>query len=186
MSIRDIFSKTKKRGVMIQPRNEKAFPEGLMMKCPACRKIHLSKEVEQNLKVCPSCQHHLKMTAHERVAIFLDQDTFESFDDHLQTTNPLHFPAYVEKVQVDMKKTGLNEAVLTGQGKLKGEAVIVAIMTPISVWVLWVRLLGRKLHGPLNGQQRFVYRSLFLQQVAVHVCKKVYYRSCKWLKRAWR
>ena len=128
MSIRDIFSKTKKRGVIIQAGDEKTFPEGLMMKCPECRKIHLSKEVEQNLKVCPSCQHHLKMTAHERVAIFLDKDTFESFDDHLQTTNPLHFPAYVEKVQVDMKKTGLNEAVLTGQGKLKGEEVIVAIM----------------------------------------------------------
>ena len=128
MSIRDIFSKTKKRGVIIQAKDEKAFPEGLMMKCPECRKIHLSKEVEQNLKVCPSCQHHLKMTAHERVAIFLDADTFESLDDHLQTTNPLQFPAYVEKVQVDMKKTGLNEAVLTGQGKLKGEAVIVAIM----------------------------------------------------------
>ena len=128
MSIRDIFSKTKKRGVSIQAKDEKAFPEGLMMKCPECRKIHLTKEIEQNLKVCPSCQHHLKMTAYERVAIFLDKDTFESFDDHLQTTNPLQFPAYVEKVQVDMKKTGLNEAVLTGKGTLKGEEVIVAIM----------------------------------------------------------
>ena len=76
MSIRDIFSKTKKRAVIIQAGDEKAFPEGLMMKCPECRKIHLSKEIEQNLKVCPSCQHHLKMTAYERVAIFIDKDTF--------------------------------------------------------------------------------------------------------------
>ncbi|WP_431027508.1 acetyl-CoA carboxylase, carboxyltransferase subunit beta [Lysinibacillus sp. LZ02] len=128
MSIRDLFSKSKKRSVTIQTGNEKTFPEGLMMKCPACRKIHLSKEIEQNLKVCPSCQHHLKMTAQERIASFLDEGTFESFDDHLQTTNPLNFPAYVDKVQVDMKKTGLNEAVLTGKGKLKGENVIVAVM----------------------------------------------------------
>lgn len=128
MAIRGLFSKTKKRSVVIQPGDEKVFPEGLMMKCPECRKIHLTKEVQQNQKVCPSCQHHLKMTASERIAVFLDEGTFESFDDHLQTKNPLHFPAYVEKVQLDMKKTGLNEAVLTGKGKLQGHDVIVAVM----------------------------------------------------------
>ncbi|MGM9949665.1 MAG: acetyl-CoA carboxylase, carboxyltransferase subunit beta [Lysinibacillus sp.] len=128
MAIRDLFSKTKKRSVVIQPRDEKVFPEGLMMKCPECRKIHLTKEIQQNQKVCPNCQHHLKMTASERVVIFLDEGTFESFDDHLQTTNPLNFPAYVDKVQVDMKKTGLNEAVLTGKGQLKGQDVVVAVM----------------------------------------------------------
>ncbi len=128
MAIRGLFSKTKKRSAVIQPGEEKVFPEGLMMKCPECRKIHLTKEIQQNQKVCPSCQHHLKMTASERIAVFLDEGTFESFDDHLQTTNPLHFPAYVDKVQLDMKKTGLNEAVLTGKGKLQGHDVIVAVM----------------------------------------------------------
>lgn len=49
-------------------------------------------------------------------------------DDHLQTTNPLNFPAYVEKVEADIKKTGLNEAVLTGVGALKGMQVVVAVM----------------------------------------------------------
>lgn len=127
MAIRNLFSKTKKRTVA-QPNDEKVFPEGLMMKCPECRKIHLTKEIQQNQKVCPSCQHHLKMTASERIAVFLDEGTFESFDNHLQTTNPLNFPAYVDKVQVDMKKTGLNEAVLTGKGQLKGQDVIVAVM----------------------------------------------------------
>jgi acetyl-CoA carboxylase carboxyl transferase subunit beta len=128
MAIRGLFSKTKKRAAVIQPKDEKVFPEGLMMKCPECRKIHLTKEIQQNQKVCPSCQHHLKMTASERIAVFLDEGTFESFDNHLQTTNPLNFPAYVDKVQVDMKKTGLNEAVLTGKGQLKGQDVIVAVM----------------------------------------------------------
>lgn len=129
MAIRDIFSKNKKKtGILIEARNEKEFPKGLMSKCPECRKIHLTKEVEQNLKVCPNCQHHLKMTAYERIHSFLDEDSFFSFDDHLQTTNPLQFPAYVEKVQADMLKTNLNEAVLTGEGTLKGELVIVAVM----------------------------------------------------------
>lgn len=119
MSIRDLFSKKK---------DEKEFPVGMMTKCPECRKIYVTKEIAQNLKVCPNCQHHFKMTAVERVDIFLDKGTFESFDDHLQTINPLGFPAYVEKVEADQQKTGLNEAVLTGRGQLKGMPVIVAIM----------------------------------------------------------
>ncbi len=122
MAIRDLFSK--RTGA----KEEKSFPAGMMLKCPGCRKIYVAKEVEQNAKVCPHCQHHLKMTAYERVDIFLDEGTFESFDNHLKTTNPLGFPSYVEKVEVDKQKTGLNEAVLTGRGLLKGQPVVVAIM----------------------------------------------------------
>ncbi|EON71538.1 acetyl-coenzyme A carboxylase carboxyl transferase subunit beta [Lysinibacillus sphaericus OT4b.31] len=49
-------------------------------------------------------------------------------DDHLQTSNPLGFPAYVEKITADQQKTGLNEAVLTGLGTLDGVEIVVAIM----------------------------------------------------------
>src|SRR5690606_2627157 len=86
------------------------------------------KELENNFKVCPNCDHHYKLTAWERVDYFLDKGTFESLDDHLQTSNPLKFPSYIEKIEVDMIKTELNEAVLTGVGLLKGERVVVAIM----------------------------------------------------------
>lgn len=130
MSIRDIFtlSKKKKNNVVLDNQNEKAFPEGLMMKCPACKQIYLTKELQENLKVCPKCNHHEKMTAQERIASFLDSETFVSMDDHLATTNPLDFPAYVEKIQADSRKTGLNEAVLTGVGQLEGQTVVVAVM----------------------------------------------------------
>ena len=74
------------------------------------------------------CDFHFNMTATERVSCFLDEGSFTSMDDHLQTTNPLNFPAYVEKIEIDKKKTGLNEAVLTGVGTLKGMQVAVAIM----------------------------------------------------------
>lgn len=130
MSIRDIFtlSKKKKNGVIVDNLNEKTFPEGLMTKCPSCREIYLTKELANNLKVCPKCNHHEKMTAQERINSFLDVGTFHSMDNHLATSNPLGFPAYVEKIEVDCKKTGLNEAVLTGVGQLEGQTVVVAVM----------------------------------------------------------
>jgi len=122
------INRKKTKGAIVNRDKENSFPADLMTKCPECKKIHLTKELENNLKVCPNCDHHMKMTSAERIACFLDEDTFESLDDHLQTVNPLKFPSYVEKIEVDQIKTGLNEAVLTGIGSLKGEQVVVAVM----------------------------------------------------------
>ncbi|SFQ46149.1 acetyl-CoA carboxylase carboxyl transferase subunit beta [Psychrobacillus psychrotolerans] len=130
MSIRDIFRKNQKKRYATIP-TEKAkndVPEGIMMKCPECRKNVFTKDLMKNLKVCPTCDHHMKMTAWERVDIFLDEDSFVSMDDHLETVNPLNFPSYTEKIKADGQKTGLNEAVLTGIGKLDGQQVAIAIM----------------------------------------------------------
>ena len=130
MSIRDIFRKNQKKKYATIP-TEKAkndVPEGIMVKCPECRKNVFTKDLMKNLKVCPTCDHHMKMTAWERVETFLDENSFESIDDHLETVNPLNFPSYTEKIKADAKKTGLNEAVLTGVGKLDGQQVAVAIM----------------------------------------------------------
>ncbi|WP_342530397.1 acetyl-CoA carboxylase, carboxyltransferase subunit beta [Lysinibacillus sp. FSL R5-0849] len=125
MAIRSLFSGNRKKK---EDGQENAFPEGLMTKCPECRHIQLTKELEKNDKVCSKCSHHFKMTAQERVDYFLDEGSFVSMDDHLQTSNPLNFPAYVEKISADQEKTGLNEAVLTGVGTLDGEEIVVAIM----------------------------------------------------------
>ena len=126
MAIRNLFSNRKKASEVLE--KERAFPEGMVIKCPKCKKIHVTKELEANLKVCPKCQFHFTMTANERMETFVDAGSFEALDTNLQTINPLNFPAYIEKVQADMKKTGLNEAVLTGTAQLKGQSIVLAIM----------------------------------------------------------
>ncbi len=128
MSIRDLFKKNKPNKNITITREQHDVPEGIMTKCPECNHVMLTKDLQKNQKVCPNCQYHHKMTAHERIDDFLDEGTFESIDDHLQTVNPLNFPGYLEKVQSDIKKTGLNEAVLTGVGKLEDKKVVVAVM----------------------------------------------------------
>lgn len=130
MAIRDLFSINRKKNTASFANNadEKTFPEGIVTKCPKCKTIHVTKEIEKNLKVCLKCQYHFTLTAKERISCFLDKDSFTSMDDHLQTINPLNFPAYIEKVNADKLKTGLNEAVLTGVGTLKGMQVVVAVM----------------------------------------------------------
>lgn len=128
--IRDIFKKNRKQNETKIPSNhaKNDVPEGIMTKCPECKNIMLTKELINELKVCPSCDHHMRMTANERVDILFDKGTFKSMDDHLKTENPLEFPNYTEKIAEDAKRTGLNEAVLTGTGKIDGREVAVAIM----------------------------------------------------------
>ena len=128
--IRDIFRRNRKEKEKTIPSNnaKNDVPEGIMTKCPECKHIMLTKDLISLLKVCPKCDHHLRMTALERVEVLFDAGTFESIDNNLRTENPLEFPAYTEKVEQDAKRTGLNEAVLTGIGKINGHEVSVAIM----------------------------------------------------------
>lgn len=128
--VRDIFRRNRKgKETTIPSNNAKSeVPEGIMTKCPECKHIILTKDLINLLKVCPKCDHHLRMTAMERVEVLFDSGTFESIDNHLRTENPLEFPSYTEKVEQDAKRTGLNEAVLTGIGEIDGHKVSVAIM----------------------------------------------------------
>lgn len=128
--IRDIFKRKRREKEAKIPSKEAKndVPEGLMTKCPECKDIQVTKDLLKLLKVCPACDHHMRMTANERVEILFDENTFESMDNHLKTENPLGFPSYTEKIKQDAEKTGLNEAVLTGVGEIDGQKVAVAIM----------------------------------------------------------
>lgn len=128
--IRGIFKRNRKEREAKMPSDQAKndVPEGLMTKCPECKHIIVTKDLMQVLKVCPECNYHMRMSADERVAMLFDEGTFLSIDDHLKTENPLSFPSYTEKVEQDAKKTGLNEAVLTGVGKIDGRQVAIAIM----------------------------------------------------------
>ena len=123
--IRDLLSLRKRKHAASE---ELVVPEGMVTKCEACRHIQYTKELEQNGKVCVKCGYHMKMTAQERIDYIFDENSLEEMDTHLQTTNPLQFPQYVEKVQADQQKTGMNEAVKTGTVTLDGEQVVVAVM----------------------------------------------------------
>lgn len=126
--IREFFTK-KKQAITIPSADAKNdVPEGIMTKCPECKQIIVTKDLMKTAKVCPKCGHHFKMTAWERVECLFDEDTFKSMDDHLKSENPLKFPSYTEKIASDSEKTGLNEAVLTGIGKIGGNEVAIAIM----------------------------------------------------------
>jgi acetyl-CoA carboxylase carboxyl transferase subunit beta len=126
--LNNIFNK-KKQYVTIPSQNMKQdVPEGLMKKCPSCKKIMYTKELKKNLSVCQSCGYHYPLNAWERIESLVDEGTFKEFDPDMTSINPLDFPDYEDKLRKDREKTGLNEAIVTGQGQMDGLDVILAVM----------------------------------------------------------
>ncbi|MBP2241384.1 acetyl-CoA carboxylase carboxyl transferase subunit beta [Cytobacillus eiseniae] len=125
-----VFTKSKKKKYATIPSEmaKQDVPEGIMTKCPNCKKIMYSKELIKNLKVCFHCQYHHSMNSKERLDSFLDENSFEELNAGMISENPLNFPDYLEKVEKDRKKTAINEAVVTGIGAVEGQVIAVAVM----------------------------------------------------------
>lgn len=127
--LKKIFSRNQNNNTTIPDKKaKKDVPEGLMTKCSSCQHIYYRKEVEKNLFVCPNCDFHHQMHAWTRIWSLFDEDTFIEWDKQLLSSNPLQFPEYLEKIEKDQKRTGLNEAVVTGKGQMNGQATAFAVM----------------------------------------------------------
>lgn len=130
--LKDLFTKPKpKKKKYAQVPSEQAkqdVPEGIVSKCPSCKKIMYSKELNKNLKVCMNCGFHYQMNAKERIISLFDENSFIEYDRDMISENPLNFPDYEEKLEKDRQKTKQNEAVVTGEGMINGFKTTVAIM----------------------------------------------------------
>lgn len=130
--LKDLFTKQKpkkKKYASIPSEQAKQdVPEGIVIKCPNCKKIMYTKELNKNLKVCMNCGYHHQMNARERIESLFDENTFVEYDQNMISENPLNFPGYEEKLEKDRQKTKQNEAVVTGEGTINGFKTAVAIM----------------------------------------------------------
>jgi acetyl-CoA carboxylase carboxyl transferase subunit beta len=122
-----LFGKPKYTIVRVK---KKEIPEGLWTKCESCSEVLYNKTLEENLKVCPKCNYHFTLTAHERLSTLLDKDTFIEFDKDMFSVDPLDFKGpktYKEKLAGDQQATGLKDAVISGEGVLDGKKTIIAV-----------------------------------------------------------
>ncbi|HVU27420.1 MAG TPA: acetyl-CoA carboxylase, carboxyltransferase subunit beta [Verrucomicrobiae bacterium] len=104
------------------------IPEGLWTKCPACETMIFDKELDENLKVCPKCQHHFPISARERIHSLVETCTFEEMDAEMASVDVLKFTAYESKLERDRKATLLKDAVVTGLCKIGEHRVALGVM----------------------------------------------------------
>jgi acetyl-CoA carboxylase carboxyl transferase subunit beta len=110
------------------PAKKVKIPEGLWVKCDNCKEIIYRKEVEKNLKVCPKCDYHFRITASERLQHLVDEGTFLEVEDGLSPRDFLNFKDYKDKLKSSRKKTGLKDAIISGDAKIGGRPVSLVVM----------------------------------------------------------
>jgi acetyl-CoA carboxylase carboxyl transferase subunit beta len=107
------------------------MPEGLWIKCDGCKEILSKPELEQNLNVCPRCQHHFRISARARLDLLVDPDSFKEWDAGLRSLDPLGFKdqkSYVERLRTARKSTGMEECLLSGTATIGGFPVSLSVM----------------------------------------------------------
>ncbi len=120
-----------KPALKIRSRGKSNVPEGLWTKCPGCGEVVTKAEFEQNLQVCPKCEHHLTLGARERIESLADPGTFKEHDAGMLSVDSLKFrgvATYKERLETYRKKTGLKDAVITGECKIDGRDTGIAVM----------------------------------------------------------
>jgi acetyl-CoA carboxylase carboxyl transferase subunit beta len=134
MSLRDWFAakRSKSKQMDVAAMNVRLSDEEisrLWTQCYSCGENLPSKELENNLMVCMKCGYHFRIGAHTRIAQLCS--AFEELDAEMMPADPLEFTdtePYLKRQQDARKKTGLNDAIVTGIGQIGQEPVALAVM----------------------------------------------------------
>jgi acetyl-CoA carboxylase carboxyl transferase subunit beta len=99
-------------------------------KCPTCDSQIFNKQLERNLRICPTCEHHFRMGVGERIDLLLDEGSFTERDAGLESGDPLSFhdqKPYLDRLESARLKTGLREAAVWGFGAIDGQRVAIGL-----------------------------------------------------------
>ena len=111
------------------PSKKRSVPEGLWEKCSNCGAALYRPELEENLEVCPKCDHHMPIRARARLASLLDEGSMVEIGARLGPTDVLKFKdqkRYGERIKSSQKNTGEYDALVAMRGELQGRALVVA------------------------------------------------------------
>jgi acetyl-CoA carboxylase carboxyl transferase subunit beta len=110
---------------------KKDIPDGMWTKCSGCGEIIHKNELDKNLFTCPKCNFHFRIGSKEYFEILLDKGTFKEINKKMRSVDPLNFTdtkSYASRVEMTIKKTGLYDAVRTGEGMMNGIPLVIACM----------------------------------------------------------
>ena len=152
MGLEDLFNVVKTR-LNVMPEEEDPekndssvqVPKDMLFKCPRCLNVIMTDELEKNLKVCPQCNYHSRLTAPERIKLIADKESFVEFDAEMISVNPIDFPGYDTKQQALRASTGLKDGIITGECTIRGERCVMGVMDSRYMMASMGSVVGEKI-----------------------------------------
>ena len=112
-----------------RPAREKLeIPADAWDKCPECGHVDIREKFERALEVCNECGFHRRIDANAYIDLLADEGSFSELFGDLQSTNPLNFEGYPDRLARSRRKAGPHDAVITGHATLEGDDVHFAVM----------------------------------------------------------
>jgi len=108
---------------------KKRVPEGLWHTCSACNAVLYRADLERNRDVCPKCDHHMRISARQRIEFFLDKEPREEIADNVTPIDILKFKdsqKYKDRLSNAQKATGETDALVVMKGQVHGFPLVVA------------------------------------------------------------
>ncbi|NQU58275.1 MAG: acetyl-CoA carboxylase carboxyltransferase subunit beta [Rhodospirillales bacterium] len=110
---------------------QKEIPDNLWHKCPSCEEMIFHRDLEQNLRVCPHCGHHMRLSAEARLKILFDDGVYQSIELAEAAVDPLKFRdrrKYSDRLKEAQTKTNLKDALIVAHGRMGGLNVVIAAL----------------------------------------------------------
>ncbi|MBI5701200.1 acetyl-CoA carboxylase carboxyltransferase subunit beta [Candidatus Saganbacteria bacterium] len=133
LSIHEWFKQKKKarQKEPAAPAERLNIPENLWVKCYSCNTAIFSKELKENLKVCPKCNYHFRLSANERIEMLADAGSFKEIARDLKAADFLGFvdsKPYKLRIEEAMLKSSLNEAMIVGESLIESLPAALGVM----------------------------------------------------------
>lgn len=112
-----------------QPRTQRLeIPADVWEKCEACDHTDIREKFVRNLNVCPNCDYHRRIRAHDYVSVLLDDGSVDEKDLEISSIDPLEFPEYPARLTKARKNAGEHDAILTVSGLMDQMPVNLGVM----------------------------------------------------------
>ena len=105
-------------------------PDNLWHKCPSCGQMIFTIEYQENLSVCPKCDHHGRIGARTRFRQILDEGSFTLLPNPRVPEDPLRFrdsKKYVDRLRAARAATDEPDALLNAKGMIVGNPVVMGV-----------------------------------------------------------
>lgn len=149
MNLKNLFKKTgvdeREPEFTSQNTAKPEVPHGLLKKCNVCKSAIFTEDVKKAYYICPKCHNYFRVHAWRRIERVADEGSFEEWNIGLQTTNPLDYKGYPEKIAQLQEKTGLEEAVVTGVCTIEGQKTALAVCDSRFIMASMGEVVGEKI-----------------------------------------
>lgn len=133
MDLKEWFANRKKKQDQAEVKQPLSTEEycALWTQCHLCRELLYTRDLRQNLHVCPKCQYHFRIGAEQRIEQLADPDSFVELDPNLCSADPLGFvdsEPYPKRLKDASRKSGLCESIITGICTINKSPLAIGVM----------------------------------------------------------